>query len=346
MKLRSLASLATITAALCLSSCIDQDQTLTVNPDGSGKIEIKFSAAAAPAFGAGGAMPKQSSKDIAMALLSGTEGIDVWSTLTHSSDAAGKNSLTATGYFPDLNKLKIKIAAGGMMQPDSSSGSTISSGSMTSRKDADGNWVIEMASAADAAGEKAAPSTLPEDEVKKQLAAQKEQWAGAKPMVSMMMGGFKVKNTIIAGGTITKSGGFDKKDDHTASLEMNGEKLMAALDKINSDDALLREMVASGGARNPKGMKKMLMPLLSGGVENPSVTLKPGAPVFDYAAEVAKAKSAQSEELKTLITESKTSRKVVPPTGSVPRPPSSGPKPAAPAAPAAPTPKSPAPATR
>jgi hypothetical protein len=58
--------------------------------------------------------------------------------------------------------------------------------------------------------------------------------------------------------------------------------------------------------KSTAAVKKFIEPYLKsvyGGSANPKIIIKPGADAFDYAAETAKAKAAQSEELKALIEE-------------------------------------------
>jgi hypothetical protein len=185
-----------------------------------------------------------------------------------------------------------------------------------STKDAEGNWILEMPLAPEAKpkdkdDDAPEPKKLTEDEIKGKVEEQRMQMSMVKAMGETMMAGMKVTENLVVGGTIVDPGFFTKSSDNSVKLEFTFGKLFGALEQLMNDDDFARKAVQLGGS-NPfeaigsgkpetKELGEKMMQAIIGKKGQPRVVIKPGKPAFDYAAETAKAKSAQTPEMLELL---------------------------------------------
>lgn len=313
MKLRfSLISLAAVAAAL--TGCLTQEQTFHLNPDGSGKLELAMTVDTnmMGLLGGGAVAGQDMGKEIVLQLLRGTEGVDAWGDLKYENAAGGKTKIEGTAFFKDINNLH--MSAG-----EQAGGAT--SGTLTSKRDGD-SWTVAIGLAPAGSRPPAASNgpKLSAEQVKTRMEAAKGQWEQSKSFVGPLVQDAKMTTTVKAGGTIKESVGFAKVDDRSAALSFGGSKVIAALDTMISDPKLMEEALAQGGdfttvLRDQERMQKALMESLTDGKGMPSIELKPGEPILDYDAEVAKARENQTPALKALLEEA------AKPKGAVIRPP-------------------------
>jgi len=324
MSLRFL-HLAAASLAATLTGCLTQDQTYFLNPDGSGKLELTMSVDTSMMGALGGGSGGQDpGKEVALQLLRGTQGIETWSGLTYETGADGRTQVKGTAYFKDINKLQMSAGeqAGGA-----------SAGTLTSSLDGT-TWTVSMAQT-DATAAPAATttgSTLTPEQLQSAMQQAKAQWEASKSLVSPMIEGAKITTTVKAGGVIDKTLGFTKTDDQTATLSFGGAKVIGAIDSLMSDPEVMAQALAGGDTmgvlRDQKRLQKAIMDSLTDGQGAPAITLKPGAPAVDYAAEVAQAAAGQTDAFKALLGEA------TKPKESVIRPPGAAPKKIAPPTPA------------
>jgi hypothetical protein len=315
-----LISLAAAAMAVSLTGCLTQEQTFHLNPDGSGKFELAMTVdTAMMGMLGGGAAPGQAmGKEVVLQLLRGTEGVDTWADLTHEKGTDGKVKVAGTAFFKDINKLQ--MSAG-----EQAGGAT--AGTLVSKRDGNA-WTVAMGLAEGAPT--LPPSTsgtqLTQDQVKAAMQQAKTQWDASKSLVAPMVEGAKLTTTVKAGGTITEAVGFTKTDDSTASLSFGGAKVISAIDTMINDPKTMEVALSGGDAmgvlRDQKRMQSVIMESLTDGKGLPKLELKPGDPVIDYDAEVAKAKAGQTEAFKALLAEA------AKPRGAVIRPPGAAPQPA------------------
>ncbi len=312
---RFLVAAASVACAASLTSCFDQQQTFTVNPDGSGKYTAVVTVNPQGLGGLGAAPPTDPGKQIMLQMIRGAEGIQVWSEAKTETTSDGKVKVTMTGYYPDVNKVKLQAGMGGGGTKGPKANALVS-------KNEGGTWRLELGlpeGASSATGSSGASATPPSSEAIKQA---QTQWQSSKALVGPLLADAKVVTVINAGGSITETLGFSKDSDSSATLTMTGSKLIDSVDKTIMDDKLAGEMLAGGdltsGLRDQKRLQKLVMDAVTDGKGMPQVTLKPGSPAFDYKAEVAKAEAGQSSELKALLEEAKK------PGGAVIRPPRPG----------------------
>jgi hypothetical protein len=308
---------AVASLAATFTSCLTQDQTFILNPDGSGKLELAMSVDTSMMGALGGGDSGQNmGKEVALQLLRGTQGVDTWQDLTFATGADGKSEIKGSAYFKDVNKLLMNAGeqAGGA-----------SAGALTSKVDGD-TWTVAMGvSDSGAASETASSaSKLNEDQLKSAMQQAQAQWEASKSLVAPMIEGAKISTTVKAGGTITAATGFTKSDDQTATLSFGGAKVIGAIDTLMSDPKIMADALASGDTmgvlRDQKRLQRAIMESMTEGKGLPAVQLTPGKPVIDYPAEVAKAAANQTDTFKSLLAEAtKPKDAVVRPPGGAPK---------------------------
>jgi hypothetical protein len=316
------AGLALVVAA-GLTSCLDIEQNLVLNPDGSGRVTMTTAVAMPDLDGLGGLgglggsedpkedsgkklKPREQAREIAVSLLR-AEGIEAWSEVTYGVDKAGRTHASVTGYFPDVTKVRLSNPMGGEEKED-----------MGVSKNADGHWVLEdslddnddagaKSDAKDAADDTAEKSaSLTDEEVQDKLDEERQQWAGMKVFMSAFFDSLRIAMSVQGGGTIVETAIFEKKDDRTAALEFTGKKLVASIDALLQDDEKAKAMIRKGiSPTDSGGGPDEFFKMMFGGDGKMRVTLKPGEPAFDYAAAVAKAKAGVTPELKSLLEDAK-----------------------------------------
>jgi hypothetical protein len=304
-KILAYLSLATLT--LSLTSCIEMEQEFILNPDGSGKIKIT-QAFAMPDLGAlGGEKSSTDKKDNPMARkmivsLLKAQGIDAWADVKYEVGSDGKTRAQATGYFPDVTKVRVEG-----MNDQGQQGSGIT-------KNSDGHWVLDMQEnlgklkekSAEASTDKESAPTMTDEELAAQVKEQREQFEAQKGMMLGMLGTMKITTTLTGGGTILEAtGAFEKKSDQSASFSLTGEKMIEGMSRLMADEENLKNIIKSGKDPMQNADPSAIFSAL-GLAESSKIVLKPTAPAFDYAKETAAAKKNISPELKKLLEEAKT----------------------------------------
>jgi hypothetical protein len=308
-------TLAALAAAL--TGCINQEQTYHLNPDGSGKLVLAMTVDTSMmgALGGGNA-PKDMGKEVVMQLLRGTQGIDAWADMTYETATDGKTKVAGTAFFKDINKLQMSAGeqAGGA-----------SAGTLTSAVEGD-VWTVAVGLAGGSATPPApSASKISAEQIQAAMQQAKAQWEASKSLVAPMVEGAKISTTVKAGGTIKETVGFVKADDQTATMSFGGAKVIGAIDTMMNDPKIMEEALAGGDAmgvlRDQKRLQQSIMESLTGGKGLPKVALTPGQPLFDYSAELAKAKAGQTEAFKTLLAEATKPKESVirPPSGARPK---------------------------
>jgi hypothetical protein len=112
-------------ASLCLAAagCIDLEQEITLNPDGSGKVAVRWVAAPMELGTAKG--PEARAKDLLKDEVTKCEGVDTWKDVSCTARNDGKFEFRGTAYFKDFAQLKLhrlldgpaKILPGRRRQP-------------------------------------------------------------------------------------------------------------------------------------------------------------------------------------------------------------------------------------
>ena len=308
----------TLTLAISLASCIDIEQNLVLNPDGSGKVTM-ITAVAMPSLdglgglgdlpGAGGGeggkklKPREQAREIAVGLLR-AEGIEAWSDVTYGVGKDGKTRASVTGYFPDVTKVRLSNPLGDDDKKED----------LGVTKTPEGNWLLEdtLDDKDDAEkkpdGDKETKPTEPltDEEVQDKLDEERQQWAGMKAFMAAFFDSLRIAMSVQGGGTIVDTTVFEKKDERTAVLEFTGKKMVESVDALLQDDEKAKALIRKGiSPTDSEGGPEEFFKMIFGGDGKMRVTLKPGEPAFAYAEAVAKAKAGVTPELKALLEDAK-----------------------------------------
>lgn len=138
---------------------------------------------------------------------------------------------------------------------------------------------------------------VPDAEVDQQVQQEKMQYQQMKPMMAAMFDGMKVEISARLPGKVAEANIFTQKDN-VATLQITGKQMMAAMEKINGDDKLLKAKIKAGKG---KGEDDFMFEQIFG-KKGPAQVKVTGAnaPLFDYKAEVAKAKAGEAAMFKNL----------------------------------------------
>lgn len=313
-------------SALFLSSCIQQEDKLTVNSDGTSKFtvtatlklgEVGKMMQGLGGGGGGGKSDMPTGKDLLIGIISSSEGVDVWKSAETKTDDAGNIMATVSGYAKDVTKLKVGSAFEGMGNKGEGKGEPPpgASGHLISKKEG-GKWILglsttDLAGAKKPAGE--SKKTVSDEEVESAIQSEKGQMDMMLPMMGAMLKDMKISRTIEVAGTIDDAGMFEKKDEHTANLTIDIMKTAkGAMDFASKHPKAAKAAMAQGGKAseaithadmsNPAEQKAVIEAIF-GKAGKPALTITPGDNLFDYSSESKKALDGQSAELKTLLKE-------------------------------------------
>lgn len=333
----ALVACAAITAGL--SGCIEAEQAITLNPDGSGRINVTLTTAINPAmFGglAGGLDadsdadadapdPKEMEAGFAEGMTEGltadSEGIDVWTPAIAKTLDDGRMQVTLTGYFPDINKVRLGGASGGegtevgdetggeaaadtdtpdpvlAVEPAGDGLMRIRFVGFDSAADLDlGGGGLVGGESGEEAGEDL--SSLSGAALKAKVVEERQAWQFAKGMMQGFLGSLKFSTAVKVPGTIVKSHNVETKGSDVASNSISGSKLIGLFDKVHMDDELAAKALKASktgdimdgiGALSSEDFD--IYEALFGMPGVPEVTVKiSDRPLFDYAAAVKSAR--------------------------------------------------------
>ncbi len=281
-------------AVLILTGCIQSEQDIFINPDGSGKIVMKNSMPL-NVMGSleGKEVIKEARKETAD-LLKKAEGIDAWKDVRYeiSSDST-RLTIFATGYFKDVNILNsdalvfpisISKEKGGMkirIQED------IDDNSNTKDPEAVKDSLLK---------------TLSEEEIQNRMAEYRRSTKQFMGLMMMMFSDMKVSVNFHVPGRIENIETFSKENDNTFSLSLEGERIIQTAQKEIKNDSLVREAVLKGRTEydfnqsaGPEEKAEMINKIF-GGTEVPNAFVRsPLNNLFDFDREFAEAKKEWQE---------------------------------------------------
>lgn len=327
-------------AALCSTGCIKNENTTTVNADGSARFSTVMELNLAPLLGmmgggktAPGANPLGDPREMLVQMMRAMgPTVDAWTEAKTEVTKLGATKITLAGLTKDFT------AGGDLKKIIASSGSSAAAElkdfpdvkMINSTKDASGNWVIstagldEMMTIFTAIQKKAAEEgkfeknsiQVTEEELAAKLDEFRGQYAQLKPMVAMFVKDVSLKSEMTVAGDILECAVFEKTSPNTVSFSFTGEQIIGMVDAVVADKALPKKIMKLVDAFNEgpesdkpaAALREFLEPFVKevfGGAPAPKVVIKPSAkPAFDYDAAVKQAQSAMSAELKKLVEES------------------------------------------
>jgi hypothetical protein len=322
---------AVVLAALC-AGCFDAfelDQTVTLNPDGSGKAEFKLIMSApgkaqGQIFGAEReanlSLVEQARKEkmspgeflskAAQVFIERSEGVDAWEDVDFSLLNDGRLAIRGTAYFPDLGEFKLGLqnapeygwdAENKVLAFDAEMGpqGQIKKATHLGPDHSDDEPEPD---------EKAPEPTA--EEIKRELMYLRIEYQQARPMFAALAAMTDFDVTYKLPGKLGSHGSFTKVDDRTVRIAFRGEKALRRMDEVIMADNLMRPLVREVLMRRKAGDEDekdedagdaLFQFLWLGDTRAPRAKLAgEGKPQFDYAAAVKKAKAAEQEMFKPI----------------------------------------------
>jgi hypothetical protein len=277
-----------IVALLSAFGCFESKENYVLNPDGSGKVTIVGTFETTMPGMPSSTSPKDTMMEI-KELLEKSKGVDAWSGVSFDRTKEGRVSFTGTAYFPDISKLDLE----------------------TFGKDAqlikDGNKLMLLIEEKE--DEESTPVTKPSaEEVKTQIEQAKKQWQSMKAMMGPMLEKIKQDLTYKLPGTIESTTNMKKIDVNTVNVQVDGAKIMAAMDAMMNDDAWLKKQAEAGvfvKGGNAATMDNDELNQRVFGEKGPvkAVVIAAGQTQFDYNTEVAAAKAEYTKLMEKLTKE-------------------------------------------
>jgi hypothetical protein len=279
-------------------------QTITLNPDGRGKVKIEI---VTPAFdfdmsgGFGGPAQKKKKsldeikKDVLAKFVSETPGVTAFKDVTAKWTREGKLQLVGTAYFQRLEDLSQKPAKGAFPVGQQSEPTTkfqqafqltINKDSMRITTNNEGVKEGLMPF-----GDNEPPpdvTKMTDQEIDDYLLRQRVEYQKIRPLLELMFNDLKVTTVIHLPGDVTDAKGF-KKDGRTVSQSLEGRAVMDVLKKVILMDRADFKKLAD--AQNEKAVLALIGPLAEYGKADVTVT-NLGQPLFDYEKEVREAREA------------------------------------------------------
>ncbi len=271
--------LAGILVPLLLASCFETKQEFTLNPDGSGKVvhECAFQNVNLMNDDLTG---EDALKDAVRRLIENSKGVDAWSDVSFKQLDDGRMWFRGTAYFRKLGELEIHNQS--MMEFD--------------WKPADnGKAVLSMRMKQDDDDDDTAEAELSDEERAEKIKEERAQFRQSKPMLTAMMGTLKQNVSFKLPGNVTESSNFSRGTMGTLDLAFEGTKLIKAMETLIEDDEW---MLAQGFDQQEAPEFDGKLAALVFGEEAPVQATVSNAtqPLFDYAAEVARAQK-EAEKL-------------------------------------------------
>jgi hypothetical protein len=264
--------------------CFESKEDYVLNPDGSGKVTIVGSFETGMPGMPASTDPKETIKQV-KELLEKSKGVDAWSGVSYDRTKEGRVSFKGTAYFPDISKLDLETFGKDAVL----------------RKEGDKFVLLIQEKEQTEAAPAAKPSA---EEVKTQVEQAKKQWQTMKTMMGPMLEKIKQDLTYKLPGAVESSTNMKKVDISTVNIQVDGAKLMAAMDAMMTDEAWLKKQ-AEAGAFAPGGSGPPMDEEVNArvfGEKGPvkAVITGPSQSQFDYKSEVAAAKAEYTKLMEQL----------------------------------------------
>lgn len=281
-----------IVLAFFASGCIETTQEYTLNPDGSGKVTVE-SIIQPVTIKIGGQEedPEKQMKDEVKQILEKSSGIEVWKDVAFKRTDNGKIWFKGIAYFTDIAQLDIHNLD--MMnisfRDDEKEGSAL---------ELEFDWGEGKKDVG-----KAMPLKLTEEEIANRIKREKAEYQDNRPMMVAFFSMFKADYYFRLPGKVVEVTNLKEDEAGTLRLQLEGTKLIEAMDEMLANEAWVREQVLAGRELfegvplegltfNEKffGERAPLRATITGDLQ----------PLFDYDIEVTAAKKSYPELLKEL----------------------------------------------
>jgi len=265
---------ALLAVALAQAGCIEQEEHWTLNPDGSGKVALEHRTLLTIVRSEPGPTVLERARRKVRDILAKAEGVDVWSNVEFEVDEEAWITFRGTAYFRDLNRLRLHL--GGLEW------------NLTRRGDESLVFVFERPRPA------AQPFELTLEEALDRVPEQRRSAEQMRSACVQLLPGLTTQSTLELFAEPSRKNGVQVQPDGCFLVEITGRKLIEAFEQIDQQDDAWHAQKLQLAARqgNDDAWEAMLCEHLFGSSEWPSVEVpSTGAPLFDYAAEVERARA-------------------------------------------------------
>ena len=246
-------------AALCglflcaATGCVEMTQTITLNPDGKGKIQYDFRMAAfesVVSFPSGDNKKKsltEQKREAVEKILTGNEfkKAAAWKDVSAEWLPDGRLHFVGTVYFERLSDLNAD-------QKQSGSATYFSFEKFDLARSDDGTFKLVLhkdpaKSAVDPSD--ADPTKMSDKELDEYILERRVKYQAIKPLTTLMGKELKIKTIFRLPGEVRDVKGFKKESDKVVSRFLDGDALLHAMHKFMAeDDAVLKKKIKQ--ARN------------------------------------------------------------------------------------------------
>ncbi len=281
--------------------CVESTWTYTLNPDGSGKVELD--ALMQSALGMSDVFegksnpfeddPDELAKKVAGKILAKSKGVAAWKDVSTGIADDGRVSFKGTAYFPDLAEVEIS----GDPFPTS-----LLKPKLTREDDARlvlglqvGDIKEELTGEPEAEGPTEPEKEPTEEEVTLGVKKGKIAYQTIKPIATAFLSTMRTEIVVRLPGEAEEVSNFKRDEDGALRLVFDGPRLLGVLDELAETDASKWYEFAIKLKEEKRPDKEMLWHLneLVFGEKGAVRAVVAGEvkPLFDYEAEVAEARS-------------------------------------------------------
>lgn len=279
--MRILRFLVLAVACLFACGCVEGDLNYTLNPDGSGKVQIDVVTAPTPVIDGKDQEPDEMARKMVTNQISRARGVTGWSDVRGAFIKDGRFRFRATAYFKSLDDLQIEQFEQIRLvrAPD---------GAMT--------LLTEEKKKGDRPGKAKVPPDLAKftnADWERYLLKQRIQGQMAKPLLNSFIADVKLKITFRMPGEVTEIKNARAAGKDGVAMELDGN---AAIKEFNRrlalPDAELRKVLSAAKEHALFGDDEMEVLFLG---PSSATVKKPKGPQFDYEKEVAAAVAGNGE---------------------------------------------------
>ncbi|MEI7534194.1 MAG: hypothetical protein WCK57_07465 [Verrucomicrobiae bacterium] len=275
---------------LLTSGCFDTKEDYTLNPDGSGKVvhECTFQAVDLNAD-SGNEDSGKALTNAVREVLKQSKGVEAWRNVTFKTLEDGRLYFRGTAYFKNLSHLDIQNQT--MLD-------------LAWTKTADGNALITLRTNKSGSetsegisirpSKKSPPKNMTPEQLDKYIKQQRGKFQQSKPMFAGFFGTMKHAIVLHLPGKVVSHSNFTNDANGNLTILFSGAKMLEVMEKLVNDDVWCRAHSGTGfdDMQEKPVMDAEMNQFIFGEKAPVQAVVAPGtAPLFNYAAEVAAAKT-------------------------------------------------------
>ena len=273
-------------ALICLTGCFDTKEEFTLNPDGSGKVVIESICAPVELQMNEKQTPEQKLQSAVRSLLDNVEGVTAWRDVTYERQDDGRVKFKGTAYFTDINKVVLRSLA-------------LMNFTLTKRADA---RLVLAAQMGEEHHEKPLPPKGPDPGMAAKIKEAKGNYQSSKPIMVGLFTTMKQDAIFHLPGAASEISNFKITPAGDLRLTFVGTNIIEAMDSLATNDDWWRLQLADGKDTSKEDLilDNDLNERLFGQRGPIRAIVAGGTPRFDYAREVAAAKTEYAALLRKL----------------------------------------------